>query len=85
MFDNTVTSGDLFFLVFLWWIVDVIRNYPHKDNSPERKEINRLKAENETLMAPILDVNTINHMEYMANDPDLELFKAKCRARGEVF
>lgn len=85
MFDNTVTSGDLFFLVFLWWIVDVIRNYPRKDNSPERKEINRLKAENETLMAPILDVNTINHMEYMANDPDLELFKAKCRARGEVF
>lgn len=77
-----------FFGIWIAIFLNVVRIFFRKskiDTSSERQEIIRLQNENQKLKLPIVDSNTINHMEYLANDPDLELFKARCRARGEVF
>jgi len=87
---NMLIAWGCLSLFGFWWAIPVyfVIGYlmmPKSDNSPERQEIIRLEKENEKLMAPLVDNNTVKYMEYIMNDPDLELFKARCRARGEVF
>lgn len=72
-------------LISMFLINDIKKNEQDKRNklaNDLRKEIyNNTPKETKNVT---LD-NNIKHMEYLMNDPDLELFKARCRARGEVF
>lgn len=65
-----------------------ISSHDEKDQKlkDDIKELEEENLKNKQIMnSPIIDTRTIEHLEYLMNDPDLSKFKARCRARGEVF